>query len=587
VCTLDGAETADTMKLLLVFSRAYPGRTLLMLACLLLAAVAEGLGLSTVLPLLGIVADRSPSDSHNQISRTVTDVLARIGLEPTLGTLLALIVAAMFVKSALVLVAQRQIGYTVAHVATDLRLELLRTLLGSRWSYYVRKPVGVLANAFATEASRASQAYLYGATNVALAIQATVYFCVALSTSWQATLGAAGLGVFTILLLNRLVRMTRRAGARQTRLLKDLLGRLTDILYAVKPLKAMARETLVGPLLEHKTQRLNRALQREVLSKEALNALHEPFLVATIGAGLYVAVARWGLPIDRVMLLALLFGRLLGHLQRMQKNQQRMVACDSAFWSIRQTIDEAAAESEPVQGDQPTTLTRAIALRDVTLRYGDNTVLDGASLEIPKGRVTVIVGPSGAGKTSIVDLVTGLVRPQSGEVYVDDLALASADVHAWRRKIGYVPQETFLLNETVATNVTLGDPTLDADDVTATLKDANAWDFVSAMPQGADTMVGEKGAAMSGGQRQRIAIARALAHEPELLILDEATASLDPQSEAEICATVRRLRGRMTVLAVSHQPALLDVADNVYRLEHGRAVEISAAAARGSFREAG
>jgi ATP-binding cassette subfamily C protein len=573
------------MKLLLIFARAYPKRTLTMLGCLLMAAVAEGLGLSTVLPLLGIIAEKDAASSHNEVSRIVVSTLESFGLQATLGVLLSLIVAAMFVKAGLVLMAQRQIGYTVAHVATDLRLELIRTLLGSRWEYYIRKPVGTLANAFATEAFRASQAYLYGATNVALVIQALVYFGVAIATSWRATLGAAGLGIFTILLLNRLVRMTRRAGARQTRLLKDLLGRLTDILYAVKPLKAMARETLVGPLLEHKTQRLNRALQREVLSKEALNALHEPLLIGTVSAGLYVAVTRWGLPIDRVMLLALLFGRLLGHLQRIQKNLQRMVACDSAFWSIRQTIDEAAAARETMAGAEAPRLEHGIELRDVTLAYGTKTVLDHTSLRIPKGQVTVIVGPSGAGKTSIVDLVTGLVRPREGEVFVDDLPLGSVDMRAWRRKVGYVPQETFLLHESVAVNVTLGDPALTPADVEATLRDADAWGFVSTMPEGIETTVGERGTAMSGGQRQRIAIARALAHGPDLLILDEATASLDPKSEAEICATVQRLRGRMTILAVSHQPALLDVADKVYRLEHGVVAEIASADERRILRE--
>jgi ATP-binding cassette subfamily C protein len=170
------------MKLLLIFARAYPKRTLTMLGCLLLAAVAEGLGLSTVLPLLGIIAQRDVAASHNEISKMVVSALHAVGLEPTLGVLLSIIVAAMFLKAGLVLMAQRQIGYTVAHVATDLRLELIRTLLGSRWEYYIRKPVGSLANAFATEAFRASQAYLYGATNVALAIQALVYFSVALAT---------------------------------------------------------------------------------------------------------------------------------------------------------------------------------------------------------------------------------------------------------------------------------------------------------------------------------------------------------------------------------------------------------------------
>jgi ATP-binding cassette, subfamily C, bacterial len=573
------------MRLLIMLARAYPGRTALTLVSLVLAAFAEGLGLSSIMPLLSLVAGNSNAAMDNSISRAITSALARVGLAPTLEVLLGLIVGTMFVKAGLVLLANREVGYTVARVATDLRLELVRTLLNSRWSYYVSKRVGILSNSFATEAYRASQAYLYGATNVALAIQATVYFYVAAATSWQATLGAAALGFVTIALLNYLIRTTRRAGAKQTSLLKDLLGRLTDILYAVKPLKAMARESLVGPLLEKKTQRLNRALQREVLSKEALDALHEPLLVATVCAGLYVALSKWGLPIDRVILLAILFGRLLGHLQRIQKNHQRMAACDSAFWSIRETIDEAAAARETTEGTETPSLTRAIELRDVTLAYGSKVVLDHTSLVIPKGQVTVIVGPSGAGKTSIVDIVTGLVRPGAGEVFIDDLPLARADIQKWRGKIGYVPQETLLLHESVAVNVTLGDANLGCADVESTLKDANAWEFVAALPEGIDTTVGERGTAMSGGQRQRIAIARALAHRPDLLVLDEATASLDPKSEAEICATVLRLRGRMTILAVSHQAALLDVADKVYRLDHGRATEIDSADGRRVLRE--
>jgi ATP-binding cassette subfamily C protein len=568
------------MRLLIRFARAYPGRTLLTLVSLVLAAFAEGLGLSTIMPLLSLVAGNSNAATDNSVSRAIIAALAGVGLPPTLEVLLSVVVVTMFVKAGLVLLANREVGYTVAHVATDLRLELVRTLLNSRWSYYVSKRVGILSNSFATEAYRASQAYLYGATNVALTIQATVYFYVAAATSWQATVGAAGLGFVTIALLNYLIRTTRRAGAKQTKLLKDLLARLTDILYAVKPLKAMARESLVGPLLERKTQRLNRALQREVLSKEALDALHEPLLITTVCAGLYVALSRWGLPIDRVILLAILFGRLLGHLQRIQKNHQRMAACDSAFWSMREIIDEAAAARETTEGTETPSLARAIELRDVTLAYGSKVVLDHMSLVIPKGRVTVIVGPSGAGKTSIVDIVTGLVRPGAGEVFVDDMALARADIKKWRGKIGYVPQETLLLHESVAVNVTLGDPKLGPSDVESTLKEANAWEFVAAMPEGIDTTVGERGTAMSGGQRQRIAIARALAHRPDLLILDEATASLDPKSELEICATVRRLRGRMTILAVSHQPALLDVADKVYRLDLGRATEIDASDGR-------
>jgi ATP-binding cassette, subfamily C, bacterial len=191
------------------------------------------------------------------------------------------------------------------------------------------------------------------------------------------------------------------------------------------------------------------------------------------------------------------------------------------------------------------------------------------ALSIAAGELAVLIGPSGAGKTSIVDLLVGLVQPQVGQIWIDDVLLSDLDLKAWRCTVGYVPQETFLLHESVFVNVTLGDLALTASDVETALRAAGAWEFISALPEGMETSVGERGARLSGGQRQRIAIARALVRKPQFLILDEATASLDPDSEAAICATVRRLRGAMTILAISHQPALLEVADTVYRLDNG------------------
>jgi ATP-binding cassette subfamily C protein len=248
-----------------------------------------------------------------------------------------------------------------------------------------------------------------------------------------------------------------------------------------------------------------------------------------------------------------------------------MANAESAFWSIREIIRECEAIREVSTGHEHATLERSIVVDSVSLAYAEKDVLRNVSLEIPAGRITVLVGPSGAGKTSIVDLVTGLVRPRDGAVRIDDLPLEAADLEGWRRCIGYVPQETLLLHESVRVNITLGDQAYGDRDVEDALRAAGAWDFVSALPEGIDTPVGERGTRLSGGQRQRIAIARALVHRPQLLILDEATANLDPDSAAAITATMRKLRGSVTVLAVSHQHALLEAADVVYRIEGGRA----------------
>jgi ATP-binding cassette subfamily C protein len=154
-------------------------------------------------------------------------------------------------------------------------------------------------------------------------------------------------------------------------------------------------------------------------------------------------------------------------------------------------------------------------------------------------------------------------------VWIDDLPLSNIDIRRWRSMIGYVPQETLLLNDTVLTNVTLAEPGLSEEDAERALRGAGVWEFVEGMPQGVHTMVGERGGKLSGGQRQRIAIARALVHDPALLILDEATSALDHKSEEAICATLKLLREKVTILAISHRPALAKMADRAYRLQGG------------------
>jgi ATP-binding cassette subfamily C protein len=168
------------------------------------------------------------------------------------------------------------------------------------------------------------------------------------------------------------------------------------------------------------------------------------------------------------------------------------------------------------------------------------------------------------------------VRPDAGEVYIDGVPLGDIDLREWRQLIGYVPQETLMLHDSVAKNVSLGDPNLTPEDIERALRDAGAWEFVSELPDGVECSVGERGMRLSGGQRQRIAIARALIHGAKLLVFDEATTALDPDSEAFVLAAIESLRGRATVLAISHQPALMGVADRIYRITDGKCTEIEA-----------
>jgi ATP-binding cassette subfamily C protein len=564
------------MRMLIIFARRYPWQSVLMVAAILLAGIVEGFGLTALLPLLAVASgDVALGGKSAALRRAVNGAFQALGITPTVGVLLLIVFCGIVLKSCLVLFANKRVGYMVARVTTDLRLALLRALLVARWEYFVRQRVGRLASAFGAEAGRASGAFLGGVRMLALAVQAVVYTGLALLVSWQGTLVALIGGVFLLFTLRRLVRRARNAGTRQTEAMKELLAKLTDSFFSIKPLKSMAREYLSDNVLVKETMKLDRALRKQIFAKEALRGFQEPVLAGFLLLGLYLALVWWQMPLADLIVLIFLLGRVLNQLGKVQLQYQEVGIAESAYWSLQERIEGAEAERETELGTRTPSLTRAICLDRVNFAYGEHAVLREASMTFPAGSFTAIVGPSGVGKTTVVDLVIGLLRPQQGEVYLDDLPLAEIDVRSWRRMIGYVPQETLLLHDTILINVTLGDRDVTEHDAEQALRAAGAWDFVAAMPRGVHTIVGERGGALSGGQRQRIAIARALVHKPKLLILDEATTALDPTTEAAICGTLRDLRGQLTILAISHQPAILEAAERAYRLHDGVATLVA------------
>lgn len=566
------------MRLMLNFFRKYRWQTLLMLLALFLSGLAEGVGLSALLPLLNVAmksGSGSDGGAQNPLEKYVVDFLANIGIAPTIGALLLIIVIGVTLKSILLLVAQRQVGYTAAQIGTDLRLEMLRAVMRSKWEYFLHKPIGQLTNAMATEAKRSSDSFVCGATAITFLIQAVIYGAVAVAVSWRAALLSLGAGLLVIGISHFLVIVTRKAGKKQTHLMISLMSRLTDTLQSVKPLKAMAREHLADSVLEMETSRLNKSLRRQVFSKALLGSAQDVMFTVFIALGMYVALVTLEMEFATVMVLVVTLGRTFAFLGKVQKQYQSMVQNESAYWSLQQSINEATASREHLDAGVVPSLTDSIEFRDVGFAYDGNQVFRGVSLEIPVGGITALIGSSGVGKTTIIDLTIALLKPTSGEILVAGTPLGKLDIRAWRQSIGYVPQETVLLHDTVLHNVTLGESGLTEGDAERALRQAGAWGFVSSFPEGIHTIVGERGGKLSGGQRQRIAIARALIKRPQLLILDEATSALDPVSEREVCETMAQLKSELTILAVSHDTAIVDAADRIYELSKAGAKLVS------------
>ena len=557
------------LDILKIFFKARGTRPVAVMTCLLLGGLAEGFGMASMLPVFSVAFDGGAQDPKVAL---FAQALATVGLPASLPVLVALAVGGIVLKNLLNLAAMTYVGYAVAHVSTSMRRDLLGNLLNVRWSYFTERPLGRITNTLSVDATRAGEAYLRAANFIVNVIQTVIYVLVALFVSWQVALAAILIGGGIVAFLGFLVRAARKAGHRQTDRTADFITYLSDALNNIRPLKAMARQGSFAHLLERNIAGLRKALRRQVISRQALKNIDEILGALSLGIGLVLAIQIWNLPPADLAVIGILLVQLVNSIGRIQKEYQDAAIYESAYHAVLKQIVETGEAREPDQGSAEPVFERGIALAGVSFSHPRFPVLRGISLEFPKDSITVLTGPSGSGKTTITDLLIGFRTPDSGEVLIDGRPLAGIDLNKWRGRIGYVPQELVLFHDSIFANIALGDPDIGEAEVRAALAAAGALDFVEAMEGGLETQVGEKGAKLSGGQRQRIALARALVKNPALLILDEVTSALDPSSERAIVENIRALRGRSTIIVITHRPAFLEIADRIYDLVDGQVV---------------
>jgi len=547
------------------------GRALAMVLLLALSGVMEGFGIAAILPLIEFFI--SPGQEPSELAQTLSEGLAAVGLEPTVGVLLGGIVVMFTMKNILYYLAMLQVGVVVAQVEMELRLHLLRAVTQAEWRHILAYPSGFIANSVSAEAGRSATAYQTFAAMVAEGMQVLAYLAVAFLISWKTATATIVAGGLIIVLLQGRVTASRRAGHDQVQILRGILARLTDALPSLKPLKAMGMEEYLLPRLEGQTREYYEARIREVASVELMKRAREPILVAALALGLGGVLTFTDSSSTSIMILGLLFYRTATSITNMQQRWVAVVVGENSFQSLMEHIraSEASRETWAFESGKPVpSFEKELRLEDVRFSYGEHEVLKGVTAELAAGRFVALVGPSGSGKTTLTDLVTGLLRPTQGRILIDGIDLSDSDIRGWRHHIGYVPQEPMLFSDSILANLTLGADTISREDAERALRDADAWEFVSQLPGGMDHPIGEGGTSLSGGQRQRLAIARALVQKPSLMILDEPTTALDSVAEAEVCRTLSELRGGLTILAISHQPAIREMSDELWDLDDGR-----------------
>jgi ATP-binding cassette subfamily C protein len=539
--------------------------------------LTEGVSLLLLVPLLQVVGLDMGQSTVGRVAGFLTSIFEVVGARPTLILVLGLYVVVISARS---FVSSRQtvVSTTIAHeFKVHLRQRLYRAIVNTDWLFFSRSRASDFTHALTTELDRVGRATRQLLRLIAEVGVAAVYILVAVFLS-PAVSALAFVSAIGLMLLLRPKMQATRAGMKEaSRATKGLYAAASEQLSGTKTIKSFGAEERNVAIFSGFTERIASLYIDASRHGAAASLWLNIGMVLVLSLIVYVSVEILGTPASQLLLLLYLFAMITRMLTRVQTHYHEFIIDSPAFTTVTELEArcEAAAEPEPAR-PEGIELRKDARLEGVSFAYqdsGEPLVISELSLSIPAGKTTAIVGPSGAGKSTIADLMMGLIQPNQGWVLVDERPLRAEQRRAWRRQIGYVPQDTFLFHDTVRENLLWARPGASDGEIREALRLAAAEDFVSRLPEGMETVLGDRGVRLSGGERQRLALARALLRKPSLLILDEATSNLDSENERRIQGAIEELHGSMTILIITHRLFTTRSADVIYVLEQGRLVE--------------
>lgn len=546
--------------------QAKAGRLAVLTVLIVLSGATDGAGLALLVPLLnslGATDAGSPTGLFAILPRSLTG-------------LLLVFLAVVLVRAVLARARQVAIAHLAFDFAVALRVRAYAAIARAAWSYLRHQRTADFHAIFSTEIERVEHAtYLLLEMPARLSILAA-HFVVAFAIAPGFTALALAFGAALAWLMRHKLTESRRLGEFASGANMRVSREITEFLQALKLTKAYGAETQhINAFAE--AARSAEGADLAAARLQANTRLVLDGVVAIALAGFLWLAAIWAkLPLADLLVLILVFQRLLPMLQSVQELGQQFVHASPAYRSVAASIEacEAAADPQDAAIAKPVAFEREIRLEDVRFGYGDDhsDVLNGVDLSLPAGSLTVLSGVSGAGKSTILDLLGGLMAPQSGRILIDDQELTPQIAPAWRRSVGTMAQEAFLFHASIRANLAWARSDASDDAMREALRLAGLADFTAALPQGLDTVVGDRGANLSGGERQRLALARLLLREPRLILLDEPASALDAGNEERILETIAGLKGRATILLVTHRPEAIAAADRRVTLTEGRLV---------------
>ncbi|MCR9192008.1 MAG: ABC transporter ATP-binding protein/permease [Gammaproteobacteria bacterium] len=554
--------------------RFAPRDGLLTFGLMLFRSLTAGCGLLLIIPLLHVIGIHLLGHESDRLNQYITTLLTKLHLPLTLSSVLLLFVVIMtsiasayFAEEIIRTRWQERYQY-------HLRKTIYQSILNTTWSFFLNNNSSELLHGITAQLQAAWQCHFQLLQLFSQCILISVYVVLSSMVSWQMTGIATIIAIGFLGLMRPLHRLTVARSHDFLKHNKRLFQAFYEQLSALKIIKSCNKEACFLEKITEQSSFLQQQQQYFIKVKATSKWVYSVGTALSFAILLYLAIHVFTLPIGSLVLLLLVFSRLMPMVSSTQQSYQQLLRQLPAYASLQDLLRESLAHQEvTILPSDGTTMhfQEAIAFHHVSFAYHPGLsppVIQQFSMRLQKNTTTTLVGLSGAGKTTIADLLVGLLTPTTGHITIDQQPLDQHNLISWRNHVAYIPQDNVLFNGSVRENLLLFAPSVTEEEIWEALRSVSATDFVNKLDQRLDTQIGERGIRLSGGERQRLALARALLMKPQLLIIDESTNALDEQNIKIIQQSLKTLHGKMTILIIAHQGMMHHVADQVVTLQN-------------------
>lgn len=532
----------------------------------------DGLGLAMFIPLLQAVGEDGVVKQKDESIGFFTDLIQHLGFELNITIILIFLVILFGIKG---LLRFLQLNYQVnlRHMfIKKVRFTLVNSLMDLSYSGFLKLDAGKIQNTLTTEVQRLFQSMNFYFIAAQSMVMLMTYVVLAFFANYQfAFLVALGAGLSNFI-YRKIYIATKKASLELSKKGSDFNGFLIQSIHYFKYLKSTNYFKAFSDKLKDvivKTELLNK---RMGFYGAITSSAREPLIIIIVALVIFIQIKWMGSSIASIVLSLLLFYRSLSFLMLVQNNWQSFIQSIGSMDAVAKITAQMEEEREVTSSTVFSGFNRGIELKDISFSYTDRKVIDNLTINIQKNKTIAIIGESGSGKTTIANLIAGLIVPQKGELLIDGLSISSFNLNSYRDKIGYISQEPVIFSDDIFNNITFwAERTLENElKFKEVIKLASLEQFIESQPNKELTLLGDNGILISGGQKQRISIARELYKDAEILVLDEATSALDSETEKVIQDNIDNLHGSYTMIIIAHRLSTIKEADQIYLLEKGR-----------------